>query len=245
MLSLQHLLRFSIWTSKKGLPIKECLSCSWWHSTEEFSLYLRISMTYAVKEQKITKKHLLTFKIITWPKFLHVNAQFQTEVVTLNWTCATLTFFMPARWISNVITTLMTCSINTDLENSWPKQKIKRKLMTQTLPIHLDSMLVSSSCLWLLSHLICSSNETTLTSWTTSSSTSLPDPLPTSTNSCSNKKKTRTKAPQSKPKMSLSPSVMSGKISLFRKQLNNLLPLTLRSWKLIKLWVKLERRLLK
>jgi hypothetical protein len=39
--------------------------------------------------------------------------------------------------------------------------------------------------------------------------------------------------------------VMSGKISLFRKQLNNLLPLTLRSWKLIKLWVKLEPRLLK
>ena len=171
---LQLLPRFSTWTSRKSSPVKVWVSLIWWKCTEESSLWLKIFMIYAAEEPKTTRKLLLTFKITIWPKFLHVNAQFQTEVETLNWTCVTSTSFMLLRWISKHTTMLMTCCINSDLENWQRKRQLNLKENRAKRPkpqLPPDLTLVLFSFLWHLVLHTWHTEETTLISWTTSSST--------------------------------------------------------------------------
>ena len=174
MLFLQLSLRFSIWTFRRSLQEKECHLLNLCRCIEKFSLWLRISMTCAAEEPKTTLKLLLTFKITIWPKFLHVNAQFQTEVETLNWTCVTSTSFMLLRWISKHTTMLMTCCINSDLENWQRKRQLNLKENRAKRPkpqLPPDLTLVLFSFQWHLVLLTWHTEETTLISWTTSSST--------------------------------------------------------------------------
>ena len=200
-------------------------------------------MIYAAEEPKITRKLLLTFKITIWQKFLHVNAQFLIEVETLNWTCVTSTSFMLLRWISKHTTMLMTCCINSDLEN-WQrrnplnlKESRAKRLKPQLPP---DLTLVLFSFQWQLVLLTWHTEETTLILWTISLSTSSPDPSPILKTFWKLKKRTRIRAPQPKLRLRCFNSKITGNNSSFKKQLNNLLLTTQRLWRLTNNWDKLE-----